>query len=194
MKQSRIGKMFLLDYLPLGNNLGFVDIYTDNETSIIEKIAMTTESSVYHTSNLGEGGPLQDHSTNKIFLRCIVRECAIDENRGIHVGQGIHIDCVKVIYAIGCAGITRNTVVRDVGLGEEISNISSRINHRRPYDSDIVRNIRTTYTTVSIYIEVREQIAPYLCLTEGMVYGLVFAGVWLQSQHSVFLSNFGSMP
>jgi hypothetical protein len=83
-----------LSYLVLG------DIYPNDDTGIIEQIAMTTKATVNNIADLSKRRPLKDYTTHKIASRIVLRGRPIDQKRWMFVLKGVYIEAVEVVDAI----------------------------------------------------------------------------------------------
>ena len=88
-------------------------------------------------------GSLQDHPTNEVFGRIIITLRAVDKNGGEHICQSVDIDTMKVINSIVSACSACSTVIGDICLGEEICNVSLRVNNGSADDAYVVGNVGT---------------------------------------------------
>jgi hypothetical protein len=107
----------------LGDDFCLVNVDSNNYSSVVEKVAVSSKRSVNDSSDLENRWPLKNYSSNKVFCRIIVGNRAVDKNRRIDILQCGDINSVKVVNAVGGSSITSNTVIRDISFGEEINDI-----------------------------------------------------------------------
>ncbi len=128
-----------------GHYLLLIDINPDNQTSVVEEIAVTPESAVHDIANLCQGGSLQNGTPDKVLRRGVVAGRSVDKD-GVarHVLQSVYVDAVEVIDTVVGPGIAGSPIVGDIGLGKEIRNVRARVYHWCPDDADRVGNVRAS--------------------------------------------------
>ena len=125
----------------MGDYLRLIDINANHQPSVIEEIAVAAKSTIDDGPNLYEGGALQNHATNKVFLRSIVCNTTVDEDRRVYIGQSVDVNSMKVVDTVRSSSIASDTVVRDIRFGVKVDYISLWINGGSADDSNVVRNI-----------------------------------------------------
>lgn len=63
-----------------GHYLLLVDINPNNQTSVIEEIAVTPKSAIHNTADPCQGGSLQNGTANKVLRGGVVAGRSIDKN------------------------------------------------------------------------------------------------------------------
>jgi len=140
-QRIRLGNQWTAFDCPLSDYLRQININSNDKASIIEQITVSTKSPVNHGPNLCQGRALQDHTSHKVFLRVIVCESPIDEDRRVDICQSVDIDGMKIVDAIGYTRVTSYAVIRNICLGKKVHNIAGRINDRCAYNSDRIWDI-----------------------------------------------------
>jgi hypothetical protein len=88
---------------------------------------MASKGSINNAPDLKERWSLQDDSSNKVFSGIIVGNSAVNENRRIDIGQRVDVDSMEVVDTISRPSIASNTVIGDIGFGEEVDDIGSAV-------------------------------------------------------------------
>jgi hypothetical protein len=120
----------------LGDNLCGIDVNSNDYSGVIEEIAMASKGSINDGPDLNDRWSLQNDSSNKVFRWIIIGNRAVNENRRIDIGQCVDVDSMEVVDTISRPSITSNTVIGDVGFGEEVDDISSEVQISDQYCSE----------------------------------------------------------
>jgi hypothetical protein len=97
---------------------------------------MAPKGSINDAPDLKERWSLQNDSSDKVFGGIIVGNRAVNENRRIDIGQRVDIDSMEVVDTISRPSIASNTVIWDVGFGEEVDDIGSEVQISDQYCSE----------------------------------------------------------
>ena len=85
--------------------------------------------------------PLQDDSPNKVFLRSVVCNTSIHEDRREDIGKSVHVDAMEVIDPIESARVSRIPEIGDVGFREEVGDICCGVDDGSSGDANGVWDI-----------------------------------------------------
>ena len=128
----------LTDYL-----LG-VDINSDDSTGVVEKIAVSSKSSIDHGADLNKRRSLQDYSTNEILPWVIVGHGPVHKNgKARDILEGLDIDTVEVVDAVVSTRVSSRSVIGNIRLGEEVGNVRGWVYDRGSDNANGVGNVST---------------------------------------------------